>query len=201
MTVLCRYPFLLLLLTLAACDSGVDPPGDQPEEEVVAPFRTDSLLYVLRQQPLPDEYSGRSDWGVMYNNRSDSTVFFLFTNTCGVYVPPNCGSWDPWPIFERLTGGNWIPAMSSARVAVGTAEVHPVAAGDSLELSHRLSFPGRSFEFNTGLPIDSIAGTYRLRYLVYGNPGPDARGPRENDLLPIEDRVSNEFRLTVRASD
>ncbi len=58
--------------------------------------------------------------------------------------------------------------LSSAVLAVGTSELRPVIAGDSLNLPHELYFAAWLFEYNTGLPSDSIPGTYRLSFQVYG---------------------------------
>lgn len=178
-----------LALLLTACDTGVSP-GEMPPEEIPVespPFQTDSLTYSLRYRAIIDLYEARVWWSAKYHNRRDSTSYLQF-----------CASLAPWPLFQRYTAQGWTDAMASNRVSQGPCRMQAVLPGDSLALETLLYFTGSDFEALSGLPSDSIPGVYRMRYRVYSAPGSDDHGPEPEDLLQLEDRISNAFAVRIR---
>lgn len=182
----------LLASRLHSCDTGAlvspeDGPPDEMPVEMGAPFQTDSLTYSLGYRAVLDLYETRVYWSAQYRNQRDSTSYFRF-----------CASLAPWPMFQRYTAGEWIDAMASNRVSQGPCSMLAVLPGDSLALESLLYFTGSDFETRSGIPADSIPGVYRMRYHVYRAPGSDDHGPDPQDLLQLEERISNGFVLRVR---
>lgn len=181
---------LLVVLTLPACDSAVLP--SEMSDEVIPdltspPFQTDSLSYSLGYREALDLYETRVWWTTRYRNDRDSTSYLRF-----------CASLGPEPMFQRMMAGAWVDAMASNRVSQGPCEMKAVAPGDSLLVESLLYFTGSDFEGRSGLPPDSIPGVYRLLYSVYRAPGSVSLGPHPDDLLQLEQRVSNDFAIRIR---
>lgn len=122
-----------------------------------------------------------ADIGFTFHNRSRSTV-----------VVPACGGQPHRPVLEKLIHGEWFEVFTPLEECWG----EPLRIGPGATRSY--TFRVRAARPHTGLQprfeTDHVPGIYRLRWAVHEV---DADAPfRLGWPLPLEYRVSNEFRLT-----
>jgi hypothetical protein len=171
---------VLLGLALGCSRSAPEEPGAAKPDLAAseAPIQTDRAEYTLRYT----EQLAEATIGVRYTNRTGSPVYLP---TCHVPHPP---------VLEKRVGSTWVAAYRPAVLAcLGPPVV--IQPGATYEYTFKVvagrpgtnSFP--QFE------VAEIPGTYRLVWGLLSTWDPDGPGPGLGRSLPLEQRVSNEFRI------
>ena len=172
-------PVLALGLVAAGCGS-VDVVGigtDPSHSAAGAPIRTDSSVYHVRTTPTGHEL----------------TIGVRFTNVTGgtAYIP-TCHTPHP-PVLEKLEGDRWVTAYSPVvLMCLGPPVVIP--AGSSYDYTYRVLASTRPNTYPR-FEVAEIRGTYRLVWHILGSWNPDGPEPGLGTPLPLEQRVSNTFRI------
>lgn len=167
-----RLLLIGMVSALAACSASemFVPSGED------AAIQTDRLEYVL----TPSERLIETSIHLTYTNRTGAAVHI---HSCGGPQPPR---------LEKQEQGRWVTALEPVMdLCLGLPIT--VAAGATYVHEYRLTagVPG-----TTAFPhfeVASIPGTYRLVWDLYHEAVP---GSPPTGLLPLRERVSNEFRLT-----
>lgn len=177
---------LLLAATLASAAGCARPdllgPGDQAQGQAPttsgAPLQTDRASYRLDTTSRGHQLD----------------IDFTFTNPTGrrVYVP-TCRTPHP-PGLEKWQNGAWVRAYSPVVLeCLGPPLVIEPGAAYAGTLSIHAGRAGtRQYP---QFQVESIPGTYRLVWNVLGNWAPDGPEPGLGTPLPLEQRVSNNFRI------
>lgn len=162
---------LCLLAALAlGCSAG---PTAAPTARSGATLQADSTRYTVRfTEPL---YRVRI--GFVYTNGTDAPVS---TNYCQVPGPP---------ALEKEVGGRWVAAYNPIRLACLAIPPFRLAPGQAYRGALDVSVAQRGTNFIPQLEVDSIAGTYRLRWALRAGSDPD-----DSDAPSIE-AVSAPFEL------
>lgn len=155
-----------------------DGAGIQAPETPGAPLRTDQSVYTLKTTGGTHHLS----------------IGFTFTNPTArrAYVP-TCRTPHP-PGLEKWQNGAWVRAYSPVVLQ---------CLGPPLIIEPGATYTG-TLEVNAGraganqypqFQVQSIPGTYRLVWNVLGSWTPDGPEPGLGRPLPLEQRVSNSFRI------
>lgn len=167
---------VLLGLLTVGCTKTALPEGVNSgiaADNTTAPIKTDRRVYPAPGPEIPPEPS--VPLIAAYTNRTGRTA----------YLGP-CGGIPPRFSLEKRVNGRWERGYGfPCALAVPNASF-PVAPGetrvDTLMLYRRY------------FAHEALAGTYRVVYTIYESWDPDGTPPGTG-LLPVEDRVSNEFRI------
>lgn len=163
-----------LLAPLAlACGLPLDP-----ERETDRPLQTDRLTYTLETVDLGLEVL----IPFTYTNRTGDTVFVV-----------NCNGNAP-PSLEKHESGDWVPAWGavvdlclSPPIVIAPGEAYT----DTLEVFG--GFPDS--DAHPQFTVDDVEGVYRLLWRPLHDYDPDRQGFGEP--VPLDDRISNRFRLRL----
>jgi hypothetical protein len=123
------------------------------------------------------------------------TIRMTYHNTTGkdVYIP-TCGGPQP-PRLQKQVGSTWVVAFAPNVLACERAPVI-VPAGDSYGYTFRIlaGMPGTNFAPRWA--VSEIPGTYRVLWeLFHSTTGDPSRPSTTRDPLPIDQQISNSFRL------
>jgi hypothetical protein len=125
-------------------------------------------------------------------------VPFTFTNRgpAAVAIPrctqPGARHGLPMPALDKLVQGEWVEVLRAAESCFGDPLV--IRRGASHEFTARIVAGRPHTHIQPQFRTTQLPGSYRLRWEVYEHdPFASFRFGR---LLPVEYRVSNEFRLT-----
>ena len=169
-----RFASFLLALcaALVGCDADPTVPRDAS-----APMQTDALLYKVRE----------TEWG--YETRR--AIGYVFTNelSTSVYVA-NCHRLVP-PSLQKLEGGTWVAAWSAA---VPLCKSPPIVIPGGQIYEDSLSVWGCVRGSTRCFPqfqAEGITGVYRLVWHGVST------SPSGGDEIPLEQRVSNQFVLSL----
>ena len=95
------------------------------------------------------------------------------------------------PVLQKWQGGAWVLAWGAVEQSCGSTPV-PIPPGETYAMTVPVMgyLPGQ----NAAPTFDTeVEGTYRLLWTVY-----TADEPREDALLPLDQRVSNTFELRLQ---
>jgi hypothetical protein len=167
---------VLLTVTLGACRQETVVPALPIDDD--APIRTDNERYT------PEDFG---DY-VRY------TLETTYTNTTGrgVYLIP-CGFDPPLYGLERFDGETWRASGYSLACPAVPAPTVEVSPGESFSATLDLS-AFRSPNAFPQLGTYLVPGVHRLVFLISSEPSEEGLRDQD-DLLPLEQRVSNAFEL------
>jgi hypothetical protein len=159
------------LLCLLICTAWTDAISNAKTE---APIRTDKQEYSITRAP---DSTIRVTIKTVYTNRSQSTVYL-----------PGC-PWPSPPVVEKKVGDGWVPLYSPIEFLCAKDPL-PVEPGEKYTdtLNIAVAPLGSRIHPQLNPEIKEVAGTYRLVRRIL-------RDYRADSLLPLEERVSNEFKL------
>jgi hypothetical protein len=151
-------------------------PLPAPDRQTQATLATDSR-----------EYAVRFETG-MYR----ATIGYTYTNRSGDAVSATHCHTPPPPVLEKKVGEEWVRAYSPVQLMCLSIPHFRIAAGATYRgtLDFAAAPPGRNMA--PVLEVESIPGTYRLRWALRAGEDPEARG------APVVEAISNEFRLVER---
>ena len=166
-----------LLLTAIVVVAGDCHPSLAPERQARATLATDSA-----------EYTVRFEHG-MYR----ATIGYTYTNHSGDAVSATHCHTPPPPVLEKRVGEGWVRAYSPVMLMCLSFPHFRIAAGATYRgtLQFAAAPPGTR-NVAPVLEVESIPGTYRLRWALRAGSDPEARGAL------IVEAISNEFRLVER---
>jgi hypothetical protein len=126
------------------------------------------------------------------------TIRLNYRNTTGkdVYLP-TCNGPQP-PRLQKEVNGTWVVAFAPNILACESAPI-TVRNGDSYDYTFNVlaGMPGTNY-----LPrfsVSDIPGTYRVLWEIFrGTVGDPRRPTTTRDPLPLEEEVSNTFKIVVR---
>lgn len=173
----------LCLLAMACTASREEPAGETPVGNA-APSPATPLITTDQQSYRPRRTADalELDIATTFTNRTSDTVRL---HPCGSSSQPSFS-------LEKWADGVWKPAYGQACPAILMLDPPKVAPGASRTDTARV----RAMLAANAMPrfeADPIAGEYRVVYAqAYGSWRPN-EGPGE--LLPLEQRVSNTFRI------
>jgi hypothetical protein len=174
----------LCLLAATACtasreESGGEPPaGDAPPSPASPLITTDRESYRVRRTANAIE----TDIVTTFTNRTSDTVRL---HPCG-------SSSQPSFMLEKWTDGAWKAAYSQPCPAILMLDPPKVAPGASRTDTARV----RAMLAANAMPrfeTEPVGGSYRVVYAQAYRSWRSNEGPGE--LLPLEQRVSNTFRI------
>ena len=144
-----------------------------------APIETDRTVYAV------DDTAGLARL----------TIRMTYRNTTGkdVYLP-TCRGPQP-PRLQKEVNGSWVIAFAPNVLACEGAPI-TVRAGDSYDYTFRIlaGMPGTNYA--PRFAVSEIPGTYRILWEIFSaTAGDPSRPSTTRDPLPIEQQVSNTFRL------
>jgi len=172
-----RFRRSLTLATFALGAAGCSHPAVGPTGGDA--LRTDRTEYV----------ADRSGGGVALE------IALTFTNPTGGPVNiPSCH--EPYaPLLEKLVGDAWVTAYAPPQLlCLGVPVVVP--AGGTLPYRFRIEgFPRGSNSFPQ-FEVQDVPGTYRLVWHIFEGDGSGYATGGPAAELPLEQRVSNTFRIT-----
>lgn len=125
-------------------------------------LRTDSARYTVRFAPP------------LYRVR----IGFVYRNGTGTPVSTEyCREPGP-PTLEKAVGGRWVPAYNPVTLLCQVVPPFRVAPGGTYRGTLDVAVAPRGTRVGPQLAVDSIAGTYRLRWALRAGPEPaDPRAP------------------------
>jgi hypothetical protein len=169
-----KYHMLLVaILALAAQTLSDDRAWAQDKKKPAdAPIRTDEKIYKVEVTPQSVKFM----INYSYVNRTGDTVYL-----------PTCVR--PYrPLLEKKVEGRWMSAASSFEfMCVGPPVV--IGPGETYQDSFQVEafLPGNKIVPELKVDVREIEGVYRLVHAFEG---------RDHRRLPLEDRISNEFKIT-----
>jgi hypothetical protein len=152
----------------------VSPQEQQPG--TAGTLVTDSTRYTVRFE------------GGMYR----ANIGFAYTNRSGDAVSLNYCRTPPPPMLEKRVAGEWVRAYSPIQLACLTLPPFRVAAGAIYRGVVDFAAAPRAGNLWPQLEVESIPGTYRLRWQLRTGNDPDAKDARTVEA------ISNEFRFVER---
>lgn len=166
----------LALASLVVCSGCAAATAGSPGR---APIETDRTVYAV------DDTAGLARL----------TIRMTYHNTTGkdVYLP-TCRGPQP-PRLQKEVNGSWVVAFAPNVLACEAAPI-TVRAGDSYDYTFRIlaGMPGTNYA--PRFAVSEIPGTYRILWEIFsattGNP---VRPSTTRDPLPIDQQISNTFRL------
>jgi hypothetical protein len=145
------------------------------------PIRTDRAEYV----------ADRSGGGVSL----DIPIRFVNPTQGPVWVS-TCHSVYP-PVLEKLVAGAWEKAYNEpVLLCLGVPIV--IQAGGTYDYTFRIRAAAPGTNTYPQFEQPSVPGTYRLVWAVYEGDGSDLAREVAPRMLPLDQRVSNSFRITER---
>ena len=167
-----RRTFLLMLLG-CGCASAAGRGGSAPA------IQTTQTRYAL----VDSAGIARLTIRMQYRNDAKRPVFF-----------PTCRGPQP-PRLEKRVGDEWVVAFAPVvPYCLGTPIM--VRPGDTFDYSFTIvaGMPGTSFA--PRFSVSEVPGTYRVLWeAFYGTIGDPTRPTEVRDMVPLEQRVSNEFQI------
>ena len=124
------------------------------------------------------------------------TIHMTYRNTTGkdVYLP-TCRGPQP-PRLQKQVGDTWVVAFAPNVLACEATPI-TVAPGDSYEYTFNIlaGIPGSSYA--PRFSVAEIPGTYRVLWEIFHATatGTDHHGVATRDPLPIDQEISNTFRI------
>jgi hypothetical protein len=176
--------FGVLGLLAMACTAAREEPADETAVGNTAPSPPSTLITTDQQSYRPRRTPEALEIDIVttFTNRTSDTVRL---HPCGSTSQPSFS-------LEKWVDGVWTPAYSQACPAILMLDPPKVAPGASRTDTARV----RAMLAANAMPrfeVDPVAGEYRVVYAqAYGSWRPN-EGPGE--LLPLEQRVSNTFRI------
>lgn len=164
-------PFILIAAVGCAAASAGSPGG--------SPIETDRTVY-----PVHDTAGLAS-----------LTIRMTYHNTTGkdVYLP-TCQGPQP-PRLQKEVNGSWIVAFAPNVLACESAPII-VRSGSSYDYTFRIlaGMPGSNYV--PRFAVGELPGTYRILWELFSSTSGDPRRPSTTrDPLPVEQEISNKFRL------
>jgi hypothetical protein len=179
-----RFPSAALFL--AACVGAGTAPGGKDEN---SRLNQAPLIQTERTSYTVERGESRDPDGTLYGRYIRVAIRLRYTNSTDrpIYLP-TCNGINP-PLMEKKQGGGWVIAYAPIVPAcLGPPEV--IQPGKTFEYEYQVEgyAPGGRVmpQFNTEVP-----GTYRLVWDAYAS-----RNSNPEHMLPLEERISNEFELT-----
>lgn len=128
-------------------------------------------------------------------NLASLTIRLTYRNNTGkpVYLP-TCRGPQP-PRLQKQVGDTWVVAFAPNILACEAAPIM-VDAGDSYDYTWRIiaGMPGSNYA--PRFSVSEIPGTYRVLWEIFrGASSNGGRTVTTHDPLPVEQSVSNSFRL------
>ena len=160
-----------MIIAGAACRAS---PASQPRPP--ATLATDSAQYTVRF--VDGMY--RTTIGYVYTNRSDDAV-----------SATHCDA-PPPPMLEKQVGDRWVRAYDPVMLMCLTIPHFHIARGATYRGVLHVGAAPRGHNMAPALEVESIPGTYRLRWRLRAGSDPEVAG------APIVEAISNEFRLVER---
>jgi hypothetical protein len=145
------------------------------EKPVDAPIQTDKKVYKVTVTPQSVKF----------------TINYTYVNrTAGAVFLPVCRS--PYrPVIEKKNEGRWEPVFQPIELMCAQRPVRIEPGGKYRETFKVEAFlPGNNMHPKFEVDVREIEGVYRLVHLFSRHDQP-AGSP-----LPLEDRISNEFKLS-----
>jgi hypothetical protein len=165
-----------LLLAAVVATAGDCRTSLAPERQAQATLATDSAEYTVRFE----HGMYRATIGYTYTNRSDDAVSATHCHT------------PPPPMLEKKVGEEWVRAYSPVMLMCLSIPHFRIAAGATYRSAlHFVAAPPRR-NMAPVLEVESVPGTYRLRWALRAGSDPEARS------APVVEAISNEFRLVER---
>jgi acyl-CoA thioesterase I len=159
------FHLAVIVAAAVACNPAVA--GGQARVTLV----TDSAQYTVRF--VDDMY--RATIGYAYTNRSGDAVSASYCRT------------PPPPVLEKNVAGNWVPAYHGVRLRCRSIPDFRIPAATTYRSAVHMAVAPRGRDRMPSLRVDSIPGTYRLRWAL--------RAGSDPDVGAIVEAISNEFRL------
>jgi hypothetical protein len=183
---------LTFVLLFSACSSGAGPQSEEPQSsmennvneplprDLTAPFQTDQLHYTLVSSP--DGLEGDIEY--VFTNPTQSPVYIV-----------NCNSFTRLAL-EKRTGKQWVKAWEPVVEACLSEPIVVQPEQAYRAVIHVFAVhPGK--DMYPKFSVDSVPGVYRLVWeAVLQTYDPDTYPFGE--VLPLEQRISNHFRLDVQ---
>jgi hypothetical protein len=168
-----KYPiFLVAVLALIAQTlSNERVLAQEKEKPVDAPIQTDKKIYKVAVTPQSVKFTINYN----YENR-----------TGGVVILPTCKR--PYrPLLEKKVEGRWVTVVHPIELMCAGPPVR-IEPGETYRDKFEVEafLPGNNMHPELKVDIQEIEGVYRLVHVFTW----------QNQPLPLEDRVSNEFKLT-----
>ena len=119
-------------------------------------------------------------------------IGFVFVNTTASPISKAGCGFPPWPEVEKLVNGRWTAAYHPAYLMCRTIPDFVIAPGASYPgvIEFHAAAPGKGI--GPTLRVDSIDGTYRLRWVWTEGREADRKNARSVE------GISNEFRMVLR---
>jgi hypothetical protein len=166
----------LLFVAAIVAAAGDCRPLPAPDRQARATLVTDSTEYTVR---LVDG---------MYR----TMIGYTYTNNSGDAVSATHCQAPPPPVLEKRVGEAWVRAYDPVMLMCLTIPHFRIAAGSTYRgtLHVAAAPPGRNVA--PVFEVESIPGTYRLRWTLRAGNDPEAPG------AAVVEAISNEFRLIER---
>ena len=169
-----RIPTIVFAgLVIGACVALPAPSAQQPP---AATLVTDSTEYSVRFE------------GGFYR----ATIGYRYTNRSGHAVSANYCRTPPPPVLEKKVGAAWVRAYSPIMLMCLSHPPFRIAVGETYRGVLALDAAPRGRNAAPTFDVESVPGTYRLRWRLVAGSDPDAKD------APAVEAVSNEFRLVER---
>jgi hypothetical protein len=151
-----------------------------------------------RPLPAPDQQratlaTDSTEYTVRFESGWYRTVIgYTYTNGTGDAVSATHCHTPPPPALEKRVGEEWVRAYSPVQLLCLSIPHFRIAAGATYRgtLHFAAAPPGRNM--GPVLEVESIPGTYRLRWALRAGSDPEAPG------AAVVEAISNEFRLIER---
>jgi hypothetical protein len=165
---------LVSLVVSTGCAAATAGSGGRP------PIETDRTVYAV------DDTGGlaRLTIRMTYRNGTGKDVYL-----------PTCRGPQP-PRLQKEVNGNWVIAFAPNVLGCEGAPI-TVRAGDSYDYTFRIlaGMPGTNYA--PRFAVSEIPGTYRILWEIFSGTSGDPSKPSSTtrDPLPVEQQISNTFRL------
>ena len=165
-----------LLVAAVVAVAGDCRTSPAPERQAAATLATDSAQYAVRFE------------GGMYRG----TIGYVYTNRSGDAVSATHCHTPPPPVLEKKVGEEWVRAYNPVMLACLSIPHFRIAAGTTYRGTLHFAAAPSGRNMAPALEVESIPGTYRLRWGLRAGSDPEARD------APIIEAISNEFRMVER---
>jgi hypothetical protein len=117
-----------------------------------------------------------------YTNRTGSTVYLMKCKT------------PSQPALEKKIGDKWVFAYAPIQLMCLEEPIRIKPGETYRDVFYMEAFKGKNMAPN--FQVKEVAGTYRLVRSFYKTFNPKGDGTGLGELLPLEEGISNEFKLT-----